>query len=142
MAHLESRKHISPDSGFPVSIHPAFNAKISAHTPSEPAREAIFPEKDRASFADPDKKALFSVATRADLTESIGNVLENVQFSQLNEAQLDELALLATERGVVFFRDQDLTTEQQVKLFEHYGTLDRHPAQKVIDSGICGVIAC
>jgi sulfonate dioxygenase len=63
------------------------------------------------------------------LTESLGTVLENVQLSQLNGQQLDELALLVAERGVVFFRNQDLTTEQQVKLFEHYGTLDRHPAQ-------------
>lgn len=57
-------------------------------------------------------------------------MLENVQLSQLNETQLDELALLVAERGVVFFRDQDLTTEGQVKLFEHYGILDKHPAQK------------
>ena len=57
-------------------------------------------------------------------------MLEGVQLSQLNGQQLDELALLVTERGVVFFRDQDLTTETQVKLFEHYGILDRHPAQK------------
>jgi sulfonate dioxygenase len=55
------------------------------------------------------------------LTESIGTVLEGAQLSQLNEKQLDELAALVNERGVVFFRDQDLTTEQQVKLFEHYG---------------------
>jgi alpha-ketoglutarate-dependent taurine dioxygenase len=33
---------------------------------------------------------------------------------------LDELAALVNERGVVFLRDQDLTAEQQVKLFEHY----------------------
>lgn len=131
MANLQARKHISPDSGFPVTIHPAFNPKINAHTPPEAAREEFSPEKDRASFADPEKKALFSVAKRVDLTESIGTVLENVQLSQLNKTQLDELALLVTERGVVFFRDQDLTTDQQVKLFEHYGTLDRHPAQKV-----------
>jgi sulfonate dioxygenase len=47
------------------------------------------------------------------LTEGIGTLLEGVQLSQLNGTQLDELALLVSERGVVFFRDQDLTTEQQ-----------------------------
>jgi sulfonate dioxygenase len=82
-------------------------------------------------FADPKKKALLSAARRTDLTESVGTVLEDVQLSQLSEQQLDELALLVTERGVVFFRDQDLTTDSQVKLFEHYGILDKHPAQKV-----------
>lgn len=130
MAHLESRKHVSPDSGFPIVLHPSFNSKIKDWTPPEAPRQEITPIKDRAFFADPEKKALFSVAKRVDLTESIGTLLENVQLSQLNAQQLDELALLVTERGVVFFRDQDLTTEGQYKLFEHYGTLDKHPAQK------------
>lgn len=128
--HLESRKHISPDSGFPITIHPHFNPKIINHKPPESIREPITVEKDRAAFADLEKKALFSVAKRVDLTESIGTLLEEVQLSQLNNKQLDELALLVTERGVVFFRDQHLTTEQQVALFQHYGILDRHPAQK------------
>jgi sulfonate dioxygenase len=130
MAHLEARKHVSPDSGFPITIHPAFNPKIASHIPLDPVRKQVHPERDRASFADPEKKALFSVAKCVDLTESIGTLLENVQLSQLDNTQLDELALLVTERGVVFFRDQDLNTELQVKLFEHYGTLDKHPAQK------------
>ena len=131
MAHLESRKHISPDSGFPITIHPHFNSKIKNHIPPEAIRSEIIPPKDRASFADPDKKALFaSGANRIDLTESIGTVLENIQLSQLTGQQLDELALLVCERGVVFFRKQDLTTAGQEALFEHYGTLDRHPAQK------------
>jgi len=121
MAHLEARKHISPDSGFPITLHPHFNDKIKNHIPPEPLREPITPPKDRALYADPEKMALFSVAKQVDLTESIGTVLENVQLSQLNGDQLDELALLVNERGVVFFRDQDLTTEKQVELFQHYG---------------------
>lgn len=121
MAQLASRQVISPDSGFPITLHPKFNPKIKDHIPPEPIREEIKPEPDRALFADPEKKALFSVAKPVDLTESIGTVLENVQISQLTGQQLDELALLVAERGVVFFRNQDLTTEGQVKLFEHYG---------------------
>jgi sulfonate dioxygenase len=38
----------------------------------------------------------------------------------------------------VFFRNQDLTTPQQEKLFEYYGILDVHPAQqdrKTVDIG-------
>jgi hypothetical protein len=125
MAHLEARKHVSPDSGFPITLHPIYNPKIKNHIPPDSIREEFQPPKDRAAFADREKKALFAVAKRVDLTESIGTVLENVQLSQLNEKQLDELALLVTERGVVFFRDQNLTTEQQVKLFERYGTFPR-----------------
>lgn len=120
-SNLAAYKNISPDSGFPIVIHPHFNPNIKDHVPDEPLREEITPPKDRAFFADTEKKALFSVAKAVDLTESIGTVLEGAQLSQLNEKQLDELAALVNERGVVFFRDQDLTTEQQVKLFEHYG---------------------
>jgi sulfonate dioxygenase len=130
MAHLEARKHISPDSGFPVTLHPNFNSKIREHVPPESFREPLQVDKDRAAFADPDKKALFSIATPVDLTESIGTQLTGVQLSQLTPQQLDELALLVNERGVVFFRDQDLTTEKQVALSQHYGILDKHPAQK------------
>lgn len=129
MAHLESRKHISPDSGFPITLHPNFSAKIKDWVPPEPPREEITPPKDRAHFADPAKTSLLSACTRVDLTESIGTELSGVQLSALAPAQLDELALLVAERGVVFLRGQDLTTAQQVSLFEHYGLLDRHPAQ-------------
>lgn len=122
MAQLEARKHVSPDSGFPITQHPHFNPKIKDHVPPEPVRAEISVDKDRAHFADPEKKALYSVAKRVDLTESIGTVLENAQLSQLDGQQLDELAALVTERGVVFFRDQDLNTDGQLKLFQHYGT--------------------
>ena len=57
--------------------------------------------------------------------------MKDVQLSQLNNQQLDELAALVNERGVVFFRDQDLTTEKQVEIFEHFGILDKHTTQKV-----------
>ncbi|KAL5338601.1 hypothetical protein BJX70DRAFT_398547 [Aspergillus crustosus] len=113
MAHLQSRQHISPDSGTPLTLHPLFNPKIASHVPPpQPLREEVKPGPDRTTFADPEKKALFAVAKRLD------------------GRQLDELAALVTESGVVFFRDQDLDTEGQVRVFEHYGVLDRHPAQK------------
>ncbi|KAJ5938535.1 hypothetical protein N7466_001669 [Penicillium verhagenii] len=130
MANLAALEYISPDSNTPITLHPNFNPKIKDHVPPEPIRKPVTPPRDRAEFADPQKKALFAVAKRVDLTESIGTLLENVQLSRLNGQQLDELALLVNERGVVFFQGQDLTTEEQVKLFEHYGILDKHPAQK------------
>ncbi|RDW64740.1 hypothetical protein BP6252_10391 [Coleophoma cylindrospora] len=131
MAKLAAYENISQDSGFPTTLHPNFNPHIRNYEPPDPIREEISPPKDRAFFADPSKLSLLSVATATDLTESIGTVLSGIQLSNLNEKQLDELALLVNERGVVFFRGQDLTTEKQVKLCQHYGILDRHPAQKV-----------
>ncbi|OBT83513.1 hypothetical protein VE02_07381 [Pseudogymnoascus sp. 03VT05] len=127
---LEAYKHISPDSGEPTAIHPNYNPKIKAHVPQDLPHKEFTPPKDRGSYADPEKKALFAVATPADVTESIGTELKNVQLSQLDTKQLDELAALVNERGVVFFRDQDLTTERQVEIFEHFGVLDTHPTQK------------
>lgn len=69
---LEAYKHISPDSGYPTFIHPHYNAKIKAHVPPDPPHKEFNPAKDRGSFADPDKKSLFSIAKPADVTESIG----------------------------------------------------------------------
>jgi sulfonate dioxygenase len=108
-----------------------FNPRIKDWTPPDPPHKEFTPPKDRAFFANPAKPNLLSVSTTVDLTESIGTELKGVQLSQLSEKQLDELALLVNERGVVFFRNQDLTTDQQEKLFAHYGILDTHPSQKV-----------
>ncbi len=69
---LEAYKHISPDSGIPTVVHPHYNPKIKAHTPPDLPLEEFTPPKDRGSYADPEKKALFAVARSVDLTESIG----------------------------------------------------------------------
>jgi sulfonate dioxygenase len=80
MASLESRENISPDSGFPITLHPHFHPKIKDHIPSEPSREEIDPGKDRALalLADPGKKTLLVFAKRKDLTKSIPIVLEGI----------------------------------------------------------------
>lgn len=130
---LTAYKNISPLSGKPTIIHPLFNPAIASHIPPDTPHQPFAPPRDRAFFADPAKAALLSIpgAQAVDLTESIGTELKGVQLSQLDGKQLDELAALVNERGVVFFRDQELTTEKQVELFEHFGILDKHPAQKV-----------
>lgn len=69
---LEAYKYISPDSGEPTVVHPNYNPKITAHIPPDPIHQEFTPPKDRASYADPEKKALFAVATPSDVTESIG----------------------------------------------------------------------
>ncbi|KAF1851259.1 Clavaminate synthase-like protein [Cucurbitaria berberidis CBS 394.84] len=130
MAKLPAFKHISPDSGFPITLHPAFNPKINTHIPPESPHPASQVDKDRATFADPSKASLLSIATRTNLTKSLITVLSNIQLSQLTPQQLDKQALLVTKRGVVFLRDQDLTTNTQVQLFQHSSILDKHPAQK------------
>jgi sulfonate dioxygenase len=103
--NLSAYQNISPNSGFPIILHSKFNPNIRKHVPDEEIRKEIEVPKDRAFFADLEKKPLFAIAKPVDLTESLGTLLEGVQLSQLNETQLDELALLVSERGVVFFRD-------------------------------------
>ncbi|KAJ3331358.1 hypothetical protein HDU93_009806, partial [Gonapodya sp. JEL0774] len=53
--------------------------------------------------------------------------LHGIQLSKLTDQQKDELALLTAERGVVFFRDQDITIEEQLDLGRYYGPLHIHP---------------
>ncbi|KAJ3344070.1 hypothetical protein HDU93_003233 [Gonapodya sp. JEL0774] len=79
--------------------------------------------------ADPAKKSLFTTAKEiVNLTPAIGTEIVGLQLKDLNAQQLEDLALLIAERGVVFFRDQDLSIEQQRELGLKWGKLnDRTP---------------
>jgi len=82
---------------------------------------------DPGSRADPEKKALFSAAKEIiHLTAHIGTEVVGLQLKDLTDQQKDELGLLIAERSVVFFRDQDLTPQQQKKLGEWYGEIEVH----------------
>lgn len=61
------------------------------------------------------------------LTRHIGTELHGVQLAQLTDQQKDELGLLIAERSVVFFRDQDITPQQQKELGEYFGAIEIHP---------------
>ncbi|KAH9945087.1 alpha-ketoglutarate-dependent sulfonate dioxygenase [Epithele typhae] len=90
------------------------------------------PVTDRAQFADPEKKALFAAASKIQhLTPAIGTELSGIDLRQLTNAQKDELALLVAERGVVFFRDQEITIEEQLELARHFGPLHKHATTPV-----------
>ncbi|KAF7549649.1 hypothetical protein G7Z17_g6256 [Cylindrodendrum hubeiense] len=78
--------------------------------------------------ADKSKKNLFSAATKVtDLTSHIGTEIEGLQLKDLTNVQRDELALLIAERSVVFFRNQDLSPQQQKELGDWYGKVEIHP---------------
>ncbi|KAJ5888788.1 TauD-domain-containing protein [Penicillium taxi] len=78
--------------------------------------------------ADKSKSSLFSAAKEVkNLTNHIGTEIVGLQLKDLTDQQKDELALLIAERSVVFFRDQDLSPQQQKALGEYYGEVEVHP---------------
>lgn len=82
---------------------------------------------DAGARADKSKSALLSAATKVtDLTTHIGTEIEGLQLKDLTNQQRDELALLIAERSVVFFRDQDLSPQEQLELGKHYGVPEVH----------------
>ncbi|KXT16333.1 hypothetical protein AC579_3771 [Pseudocercospora musae] len=82
----------------------------------------------RAKKSNPSKSLLLEAATKVtDLTTHIGTEIEGLQLKDLTPQQRDELALLIAERSVVFFRDQDLSPQQQKTLGEHFGQIEVHP---------------
>lgn len=89
---------------------------------------------DAGSRADKSKSALLSAATKVtDLTAHIGTEIEGLQLKDLTDQQKDELALLIAERSVVFFRDQDISPQQQKELGEYYGEVEVHVNQPLLD---------
>uniref|UniRef100_K3W7K6 TauD/TfdA-like domain-containing protein n=1 Tax=Globisporangium ultimum (strain ATCC 200006 / CBS 805.95 / DAOM BR144) TaxID=431595 RepID=K3W7K6_GLOUD len=87
----------------------------------------VLPYEDRALKADPTfKNLLAGDVTVTHLAPKIGTELSGIQLHELTDAQKDELALLIAHRGVVFFRDQDITIDQQLDLGRYYGPLHIH----------------
>ncbi|KAJ7650086.1 hypothetical protein FB45DRAFT_974154 [Roridomyces roridus] len=101
----------------------------------EPLKEVAV--SDRGLLADPAKKNLFGAATKVkNLTPAIGTEILGVDLRQLSGAQKDELALLVAERGVVFFREQDIDIHQQLDLARHFGPLHKHATTPIPRNGL------
>ncbi|WVQ82937.1 hypothetical protein IAT38_005073 [Cryptococcus sp. DSM 104549] len=93
-------------------------------------RENLREYVDPGTRADKEKKALFGAAKEVNnLTPWIGTEIVGLQLKDLNDKQRDELALLVAERSVVFFRDQDISPQQQQELglYLGQGEIERHP---------------
>ncbi|EGZ22786.1 hypothetical protein PHYSODRAFT_486841 [Phytophthora sojae] len=121
----------------PVPIKNALNLEVK-HAPfTHPELRGEFPTKtydpipvlpyeDRALKADPTFKNLLADATVTHLEPKIGTEVSGLQLHELTDAQKDELALLVAQRGVVFFRDQKISIEEQLALGRYYGPLHVH----------------
>lgn len=64
---------------------------------------------------------LLAHAERKDVTPRLGTELRNIQLAHLTDEQIEELALFISQRGCVFFRDQELSEDQHVQLAARFG---------------------
>ncbi|OAD76127.1 hypothetical protein PHYBLDRAFT_143110 [Phycomyces blakesleeanus NRRL 1555(-)] len=86
-----------------------------------------FKHVDVGHRADPKKASLYDNAEKIfDLTPNVGTEIHGIQLSKLTNQQKDDLALLIAERGVVFFKKQDINIVQGEDLGRHYGPLHIH----------------
>ncbi|OJJ61556.1 hypothetical protein ASPSYDRAFT_43469 [Aspergillus sydowii CBS 593.65] len=89
-----------------------------------------FKHEDPGLRADPSYTALLGEGvTAVEITPNLGTEIQGIQLSSLDSTQRDELALLAAERGVVLFRDQDFVDigpDRQREFGAHFGPLHVH----------------
>ena len=124
---FESRKRLE-NAGIDLSQgYPYRPAKPLYLQDVENIRSGYREHHDPGARADPTKSSLFSAADKViDLTAHIGTEIVGLQLKDLTDQQKDELGLLIAERSVVFFRDQDITPQQQKALGEWYGEIEIH----------------
>ncbi|KAK5717748.1 hypothetical protein LTR15_008587 [Elasticomyces elasticus] len=110
---------------------PLFPDYMPFYDPLERVEDiGTFEHKDPGLRADPTFPNLLKDATKvSDLSPHVGTEIEGVQLSQLSPAGLDELALLAAQRGALVFHGQDFRDigfEAQKKIVSHFGPLHVH----------------
>lgn len=72
--------------------------------------------------------AALTATRRIDHNTVIGTELPDLDLRSLDDNGIDEIAQLAAERGVLFFRNQVMTLAEQVELGRRLGELHVHPA--------------
>jgi sulfonate dioxygenase len=120
-----------------VPVKNALNLEVTHSAFEHPELRQVFPDAkypdipilpfdDRAAYADPSFKNLLENATVTHLAPKIGTEISGLQLHELTNAQRDELALLIAQRGVVFFRNQQINMDQQLELGRYWGPLHIH----------------
>ncbi|KAH8678442.1 hypothetical protein BX600DRAFT_431719 [Xylariales sp. PMI_506] len=108
-----------------------YAAYLPHYTPGKQPPLEEFQHADVGLRADPEKKALLGApgSNWDEITPAIGTEVHGLQLSALTNQQRDELALLAAERGVVVFRDQDFADigpDRQKEFGSYFGPLHVH----------------
>jgi taurine dioxygenase len=71
---------------------------------------------------------IFQSARRTDLSRHVGTELRGISLLDISDADVVSLTHLIAERGVLVFRDQRMTLEQQIAMGRRFGKLHVHPA--------------
>jgi len=97
----------------------------------------VYPDWKEIPFTDPGSRGttdkrhlLLPGSTHRQINPALGEEISGVQLSQLSKEGLDDLALLAAERGLLIFRDQDfkdIGPDKQLDIVRHFGRLHIHP---------------
>lgn len=69
-----------------------------------------------------------SSARRTELSRHVGTELRGISLLDISDADVQALTQLIAERGVLVFRDQRMTLEQQIAMARRFGKLHVHPA--------------
>ncbi|KAL1404849.1 hypothetical protein Q8F55_008460 [Vanrija albida] len=121
--------------GYPANDHGRVEGLEAARAWNGPGWE----HDERGAHADKEKRALLGAAAEViTLSPNIGTEIVGLQLAALTDTQKDELALLVAERGVVFFRDQQLSPQAQLALGAYFGKPDIHPVGSYVP-GLKGV---
>lgn len=110
---------------------PLYPGYMPFYDPLEKVEDlGTFEHNDPGHRADPAMPNLLKNVTKmTDLSPHVGTEIEGVQLSELSSEGLDELALLAAQRGALVFRQQnfvDIGFERQKQIVGHFGPLHVH----------------
>ena len=67
-------------------------------------------------------------AQRTEISRHVGTELRGIALLDISDADVTDITRLLAERGVLVFRDQRMTLEQQIAMARRFGQLHVHPA--------------
>ncbi|EXJ74664.1 uncharacterized protein A1O5_01357 [Cladophialophora psammophila CBS 110553] len=93
--------------------------------------------------AHPKFSRLLGKAKRKDLSPNLGTELRDVQLKDLTNDQVEDLAAFVSIRGVVVFRDQQLSVEDHLAFAQRLGDLQEtnHPCSKGLHPALLPIAA-
>ncbi|PIG87834.1 tfdA family taurine dioxygenase [Aspergillus arachidicola] len=131
--NLPHPEYETPRGVSPLQSVRAAGLQYPNYTPFKLPNLTEKPFTDRGLSADPTKSRLLKAASAiTHLTPEIGTELSGLQLKDLTDEQKDDLARLVAERGVVFFRDQDLDVHEQIAFGAYFGDLHIHQMAGII----------